>query len=167
MTEIKRYKIEDNFLDLGVKGGLFVREEDYAALQEQVRALAEFRGKVRASFHIGELAEDFAVFVNIQNAMRRSDCLSAVEREFFTREVPGEDYPDEMIEECELSWGKEPKEYTDDFRKVLSEIQAQAVNGFSEFCGDNSVFIKETCNYDSLAGAACIYLAHIREGEQP
>lgn len=40
MTEIKRYKIEDNFLDLGVKGGLFVREKDYAALQEQVRALA-------------------------------------------------------------------------------------------------------------------------------
>lgn len=39
MKEIKRYKIEDNFLDLGVKGGLFVREEDYAALQEQVRAL--------------------------------------------------------------------------------------------------------------------------------
>lgn len=50
---------------------------------------------------------------------------------------------------------------------ALLDVREQAVNGFSEFCGDNSVFIKETCNYDSLADAACIYLPHIREGEQP
>jgi len=61
--------------------------------------------------------------------------------------------------------------YLDDIVEEVStaihEIRDQAVNGFSEFCGDNSVFIKETCNYDSLADAACIYLARIREGEQP
>lgn len=51
MTEIKRYKIQDNFLDLGVKGGLFVREEDYAALQEQVRAQAAENVALR-TFHM-------------------------------------------------------------------------------------------------------------------
>ena len=49
----------------------------------------------------------------------------------------------------------------------LREIRAQAVEGFSEFCGDNSVFIQATCNYDYLADAAFIYLARIRAGEKP
>lgn len=32
MTDIKRYKIEDGLLDFGIKGGLFVRDEDHAAI---------------------------------------------------------------------------------------------------------------------------------------
>lgn len=50
---------------------------------------------------------------------------------------------------------------------ALREIRAQAVEGFSEFCGDNSVFIQATCNYDSLTDAACIYLARISAGDKP
>ena len=32
MKDIKRYKIEDGLLDFGIKGGLFVRDEDHAAI---------------------------------------------------------------------------------------------------------------------------------------
>lgn len=129
-------------------------------LQEQVRALAEFRGKVRDSFEMGELAEDFAVFVNIQNAMRRSDCLSAIEREFFTREVPDEDYPDEIGEECDLSWGKGPVEYTENFRIAIREIRAQGV--------DLAVHKLQALGGDTYASYELECLAHsIRAGEQP
>lgn len=165
MTEIKRYE-EGGYgtSDMGLSDdGPWVDFDDHAAivasLQEQVRALAEFRGKVRASFHIGELAEDFAVFVNIQNATRRSDCLSAVERKFFTREVPDEDYPDKMGEECDLGWGKGPTEYTEDFRKVLRDIRGQVLDDMAEdFEAD------WPDNYiDELRASA----ARIRVGEQP
>lgn len=67
-----------------------------------------------------------------------------------------------IAKECYASALKTPA--TDSF---IREIQEQAVEGFSEFCGDNSVFIQETCNYDSLADAASIYLARISEGEHP
>lgn len=101
--------------------------EAIARLNEQVQSLVEFKNKVRQLFKMGELAEDFAVFVNIENALRRSRCLDAVEREFFTSEVPDEDYPDEMCEECNLFWGKNPDEYVADFSGELNEVRAQAV----------------------------------------
>ncbi|MBK0003277.1 hypothetical protein [Erwinia sp. S38] len=104
---------------------------EVARLNEKVRALVEFKDKVRQSFHMGDAAEDFAIFINIENTLRRSDCLSAVEREFFTREVPDEDYPDEMGEECNLSWGKAPSAYVADFAVELREVGARAVDSHS------------------------------------
>lgn len=130
----------------------------YIDLQEQARELAEFKDKVRQSFLIGDAAEDFAIFINIENTLRRSGCLSAVEREFFTREEPDEEYPDEMFEHCDLSWGAEPKEYIEDFRKALREIRAQAVEVFAEYIAF----------YHSDSKSHVLdYAARIRSGEQP
>ena len=171
MTEIKRYEMEKEYsLDINVipvedHDGSFVRYDDHAAivaaLQEQVRDLAEFKDKVRQSFLIGDAAEDFAVFTNIGNTLRRSGCLSAVEREFFTREVPDEEDPDEMFELCDLSWGAEPKEYIEDFRKALREIRAQAVEGFSAAVRGGHA------EADRLKDLGRRYASVIRSGEQP
>lgn len=102
---------------------------EVSRLNEQVRALAEFKNKVRHLLKMGELAEDFAVFLNIENAFRRSSCLDVVERLFFTREVPDEDYPGELCEECNLCWGKSPYEYATDFAGELNDVRARAVDG--------------------------------------
>lgn len=144
---------EDSWVIDMVRASEYVKlESEVAALQEQVRELAEFKDKVRQSFLIGDAAEDFAIFINIENTLRRSGCLSAVEREFFTREEPDEEYPDEMFEQCDLSWGAEPKEYIEDFRKALREIRAQAVEEYAATIG--------------AVKNGAIYAAVIRSGEQ-
>ncbi|QHJ80335.1 MAG: hypothetical protein [Bacteriophage sp.] len=134
------------------------------ALQEQVLALAEFKHKVRQSFLIGDAAEDFSIFINIENTLRRSGCLSAVEREFFTREEPDEEYPDEMFEQCDLSWGAEPKEYIEDFRKALREIRGQAVEEFAKHLRGH---MQDGSPLGLLAMGADEFAARIRSGEQP
>jgi hypothetical protein len=72
-------------------------------------------------FAIGSAVRTPAVLLaNAQNAKRRSDCLSAIEREFFTYEVADEDGED--MERCDLSWGAEPAEYVKQFREALAAL---------------------------------------------
>lgn len=69
-------------------------------------------------FHIGNKVRNFATLLaNVENAARRSDCLSAIEREF-TRTVKDEDGED--TEECPLSWGADAEEYIEQFRAALA-----------------------------------------------
>ena len=73
--------------------------------------------KVYDAFQIGSAVRTPDVLLaNVQNAKRRSDCLSAVEREFFTYVVTDEDGED--IERCDLSWGADPAEYVNQFREA-------------------------------------------------
>lgn len=58
------------------------------------------------------------LLANIENASRRSACLSAIEREFFTRTIDNDDGED--TEECDLNWGAEPAEYVEQFRAALT-----------------------------------------------
>ena len=79
---------------------------------------------------------------NLENLRRRFDCLSAIEREFFTKEVPIDDYlaeePGDTIDECSLNWGSNPKEYVEQFRVALAELTAPpatvstTINGIPE-----------------------------------
>lgn len=39
MEQVKQYVVADGLIDLGVKGGTFVRLEDYAALQQKLDAV--------------------------------------------------------------------------------------------------------------------------------
>lgn len=116
------------------------RERD--ALQEQVRALAAENS-----------IQDFIISA-VKDLVRESEGVAGW-------------HPNGDI----ASWDKALPELnhseTPATDAALREIRAQAVEGFSEFCGDNSVFIQATCNYDSLADAAFIYLARIRAGEKP
>jgi hypothetical protein len=79
-------------------------------------------GAVYAAFGIGSKARTPNVLlVNIQNARRRSECLSAIEHEFFTRTT--EDDEGEEMEDCPLSWGVEPEEYVKQFREALTALE--------------------------------------------
>ena len=87
-----------------------------------------FKTKVFQALGIGSACNEDAVFVNIENARRRADCLSAIEREFFMVETP----PDESEgdtepgEECLLNWGHTPTQYVQQFAKALAATQPAA-----------------------------------------
>jgi hypothetical protein len=70
------------------------------------------------AFGIGSAARNRAVLLeNVKNATRRSACLSAVEREVFTRIVQDEE--GEEGEDCALNWGSAPAQYVEQFRAAL------------------------------------------------
>ena len=91
--------------------------EEIARLREQIDAIADI-------FAIGSAARSHGIILtNVQNANRRSDCLSAIEREFFTKSVGDED--GECGEECSLNWGSDPIEYVKQFRTAQIEAAAR------------------------------------------
>ncbi|MFJ3048553.1 hypothetical protein ACIPEN_22190, partial [Herbaspirillum chlorophenolicum] len=97
---------------------------------EEVKASEELR-QVYDAFGIGELARTLPILLtNISNATRRSECLWAIEREFFTKEVPVEDWlaeePGDTTEECSLSWGASRAEYVEQFRAALADLTQPA-----------------------------------------
>ncbi|WP_069351810.1 hypothetical protein [Burkholderia cenocepacia] len=70
-------------------------------------------------FGIGEKERTIGtLLMNIHNVKRRSDCLSGIEQ-LFTYEVPDDDEPGEMREECNLNWGEDRAEYVETFKEVL------------------------------------------------
>lgn len=75
-------------------------------------------------FGIGKKARNVGtLLMNAENARRRSDCLWAIEQEFFTTEVLT-DMPEEegdTIDYCPLNWGASPAEYVEQFRSALAE----------------------------------------------
>ncbi|MBA9859186.1 hypothetical protein [Ralstonia insidiosa] len=79
-------------------------------------------------FGVGSAARTMPVLLtNVANANRRSMCLAAVEREFFTVESESDDGTDEPGQECHLNWGAEPQAYVDQFRSELQRLIAEAV----------------------------------------
>ena len=118
----------------------------YAHPAEGVPAQA-FKTKVFQALGIGSACNEDAVFVNIENARRRADCLSAIEREFFMVETP----PDESEgdtepgEECLLNWGHTPTQYVQQFAKALAATQpaAQGLDAKRlDFIENNSVSLE-------------------------
>ena len=110
-----------------VWGILAKADTDYAALKAERDALAKFRSMIFAALGAHESHEDFVARVNIENACRRSACLSAIERHF-TVEVEDEDYDGEMMEQCPLCWGQEPEEYIETFKNALNSVRAEGVD---------------------------------------
>lgn len=67
------------------------------------------------------------ILANVRNAARRAACLSAIEREFFTKLIEIEDEGEiGKVEECALNWGHDPDEYVKQFRLELSRLLAEA-----------------------------------------
>lgn len=113
-------------------GERFIEQIDLAAIVEAVRPAAASGAaadleRVYDEFGIGAKARSIGILLgNVSNAMRRAECLAAIEREFFM--VPGEvdeDYPDqEPSDECLLNWGHGPADYVESFREALRTITA-------------------------------------------
>jgi hypothetical protein len=74
---------------------------------------------------MGALARTPSILLtNLESMKRRSDCLSGIEQ-LFTYEVPDEDMPDEMIDECDLNWGQARAQYVETFKAALPAFIAR------------------------------------------
>ena len=68
---------------------------------------------------IGAEARTKTVIIeSIGNALRRSRCLDAVERDLFTSQIEDEE-SGELIDDCPLNWGDEPDEYVASVKELL------------------------------------------------
>lgn len=70
-------------------------------------------------FHIGSAARTHTTIItNVQNAARRSQCLSRIETHHTTTE---KDDDGEDIETCPLRWGDEPDAYLARYTALYSQ----------------------------------------------
>ncbi|WP_287918081.1 hypothetical protein [Comamonas sp.] len=88
----------------------------------------EFKTKVFQALGIGIACDEHVVFVNIENLLRREDCLSAIEREFFMVETPPDESEGDLEpgEECLLNWAHSPEQYVKQFAEALAATQPAA-----------------------------------------
>lgn len=91
--------------------------------------------EIGALLGVGTAARTMEIIrANIENMKRRSDCLRAVEWEFFTVKKtydegdcePGDEGTE--YDECLLNWGSDPAEYVEQFRSALASIQPALVS---------------------------------------
>ena len=96
------------------------------ALAAENAGLKAFKTAVYQQMGAGCEAPEFSITEGQRNLRRFADTLHAIEREFFTKEVPDEEYEGETVEECPLTWGMSVEQYVAEFRKCLAEVRAQA-----------------------------------------
>ena len=80
--------------------------------------------KICDVFQIGKFWHtESTILENVKNAARRSQCLSDIERKFFTTVY--EDDEGDTVEDCALNWGDEPSEYVERFGEALRTLIEQ------------------------------------------
>ncbi|MBK4701123.1 eae-like domain protein, partial [Enterobacter cloacae] len=94
------------------------------ALAAENAGLKAFKTAVYQQMGAGCEAPEFSITEGQRNLRRFADTLHAIEREFFTKEVPDEEYEGETVEECPLTWGMSVEQYVAEFRKCLAEVRA-------------------------------------------
>ncbi|MCI4223895.1 hypothetical protein [Dickeya dianthicola] len=108
------FPIMDEDLDYYRDDGAEVREI-YASITD----VPDFRNRVRELLKIGSRAPDFSVFTGIENAIRRSECLSNIEALMSVSVIVGNDELDGSqveISSSLLHWGEEPAKYLETFK---------------------------------------------------
>ncbi|SUG14587.1 Eaa1 [Salmonella enterica subsp. arizonae] len=103
-------------------------EARYAALAAENAGLKAFKTAVYQQMGAGCEAPEFSITEGLSNLRRFADTLHAIEREFFTKEVPDEECKGETVEECPLAWGMSVEQYVAEFRKCLAEVRESARN---------------------------------------
>lgn len=106
-----------------------VQERD--ALAAENAGLKSFKTAVYQQMGAGCEAPEFSITEGLSNLSRFADTLHAIEREFFTKEVPDEECEGETVEECPLCWGMSVEHYVSEFRKCLAEVRASALDEFA------------------------------------
>lgn len=116
--------------------------EKFSALAAENAGLKAFKTAVYQQMGVGCDAPEFSITTGLSNLRRFADTLHAIEREFFTKELPDEEHEGETFNECPLSWGMSVEQYVSEFRKCLAEVRAEA---FDDLC---AAFVKHA----SVAG---------------
>ncbi|EOZ7433236.1 ead/Ea22-like family protein, partial [Escherichia coli] len=120
--------------------------EKFSALAAENAGLKAFKTAVYQQMGVGCDAPEFSITVGLSNLRRFADTLHAIEREFFTKELPDEEHEGETFNECPLSWGMSVEQYVSEFRKCLAEVRAQGV----EMLAKNHQSIVNALKGDSL-----------------
>lgn len=128
LGEIKR--LEDTNIDAMCR--IAPLETKLAALVAENAGLKTFKTAVYQQMGVGCDAPEFSITVGLSNLRRFADTLHAIEREFFTKELPDEEHEGETFNECPLSWGMSVEQYVSEFRKCLAEVRAQGVDAAIE-----------------------------------
>lgn len=102
--------------------------EKFSTLAAENAGLKAFKTAVYQQMGVGCDAPEFSITTGLSNLRRFADTLHAIEREFFTKELPDEEHEGETFNECPLSWGMSVEQYVSEFRKCLAEVRAQGVN---------------------------------------
>ncbi|EFH0948431.1 TPA: eae-like domain protein [Escherichia coli] len=102
------------------------------ALAAENAGLKAFKTAVYQQMGVGCDAPEFSITTGLSNLRRFADTLHAIEREFFTKELPDEEHEGETFNECPLSWGMSVEQYVSEFRKCLAEVLAQGVDAAIE-----------------------------------
>ena len=106
--------------------------EKFSALAAENAGLKAFKTAVYQQMGVGCDAPEFSITVGLSNLRRFADTLHAIEREFFTKELPDEEHEGETFNECPLSWGMSVEQYVSEFRKCLAEVRAQGLDAAIE-----------------------------------
>ncbi|EDC2393914.1 3'-5' exonuclease [Salmonella enterica] len=100
----------------------------FSKLAAENARLKAFKTAVYQQMGAGCEAPEFSITEGLSNLRRFADTLHAIEREFFTKEVPDEECKGETVEECPLAWGMSVEQYVAEFRKCLAEVRESARN---------------------------------------
>ncbi|EFF2069564.1 ead/Ea22-like family protein [Escherichia coli] len=146
-------------------------EASRAALAAENAGLKAFKTAVYQQMGVGCDAPEFSITTGLSNLRRFADTLHAIEREFFTKELPDEEHEGETFNECPLSWGMSVEQYVSEFRKCLAEVRAQGVEMLAKnhqsivnaLKGD-SLFSDGEYRHAIIASAATSFAAELRKG---
>lgn len=127
------------------KKGMEASNVRLVQLAAENAALKAFKTAVYQQMGVGCDAPEFSITTGLSNLRRFADTLHAIEREFFTKELPDEEHEGETFNECPLSWGMSVEQYVSEFRKCLAEVRAQGVEMFADnlLCPDLDGAIRE------------------------
>lgn len=152
-AEERTAELEQKLTDMAVQ---------LANAESKCRELAEFKSHVYAQMGTGCEAPEFSITEGLRNLRRFADTLHAIEREFFTKEVPDEECEGETVEECPLCWGMTIEQYVYEFGKCLAEVRAQGAEEALKIMGN---FTSDECG-DSVYIAVKEFTAQLRKGAE-
>ncbi|WP_342088435.1 eae-like domain protein [Escherichia coli] len=141
--------------------------EKFSALAAENAGLKAFKTAVYQQMGVGCDAPEFSITVGLSNLRRFADTLHAIEREFFTKELPDEEHEGETFNECPLSWGMSVEQYVSEFRKCLAEVRAHGLEMFAQKCNSKSEqsFASDIRdNWKLLGEHATDFAAELRKG---
>ncbi|EIR2516698.1 TPA: eae-like domain protein [Escherichia coli] len=141
--------------------------EKFSALAAENAGLKAFKTAVYQQMGVGCDAPEFSITTGLSNLRRFADTLHAIEREFFTKELPDEEHEGETFNECPLSWGMSVEQYVSEFRKCLAEVRAQGLEMFAQKCNsksEQSLASDIRDNWKLLGEHATDFAAELRKG---
>lgn len=130
----KKLSVINSLMEAAEQASKLAQEATEKLVQERNALAAEnaglkaFKTAVYQQMGAGCEAPEFSITEGLSNLRRFADTLHAIEREFFTKEVPDEECEGETVEECPLGWGMSVEQYVAEFRKCLAEVRAQGVD---------------------------------------